>query len=351
MFEPGNYEGEPANLVENRANNQKLLTIYEAVAQQEAHYPQRFDHFWHEIPGLIDKGTIEADPIPQGFENESFYRFMVAQRYQKNINLILSSLNAAGQTEVVKNLKNNSITSPEMTTLRTTLAKSALEDSLAESNANFMTLTLASKDPLTGIWNRQAYEVYFQYLYSLLESYEDSQDISGEKMPRIAGVALIDLDIDHFKHINDTWGHIAGDQVLSFVGEKMRPFDFVFRTGGEELAIVMPIFETPDIDINSEEGQKRIFNRGYEIVKSLCSNLEVAYTPAGGEPVVINFTISAGMNLATRETIKGMNATSFREITDELLYQAKEKGRNRFESPFYSQTLVGSGAQSFGVPE
>jgi diguanylate cyclase (GGDEF)-like protein len=90
---------------------------------------------------------------------------------------------------------------------------------------------LSSRDALTGLANRRAFEL-------ALARETDRVARSGEP------ALLLMLDIDHFKRVNDTWGHAAGDEVIRAVAsallDSVRPMDVVARTGGEEFAILLP---------------------------------------------------------------------------------------------------------------
>ncbi|HQU50874.1 MAG TPA: diguanylate cyclase, partial [Casimicrobiaceae bacterium] len=90
---------------------------------------------------------------------------------------------------------------------------------------------LSSRDPLTGLANRRTFELAL-----------------GREVDRVARAGepalVLALDIDHFKRVNDTWGHAAGDHVLRAVAralqDTVRPMDTVARIGGEEFAILLP---------------------------------------------------------------------------------------------------------------
>lgn len=126
-------------------------------------------------------------------------------------------------------------------------------------------------------------------------------------------LSLMLLDIDHFKRFNDDYGHLAGDQVLALVGERLlaqlRPTDLAARYGGEEFIVVLP-------------------DTGLEGARVAAERLrsEIAKVRAAGVDRPIK--LSAGM--ATLEA--GDNASVLIERADEKLYLAKSRGRDRVES-------------------
>jgi diguanylate cyclase (GGDEF)-like protein len=125
-------------------------------------------------------------------------------------------------------------------------------------------------------------------------------------------LSLLMIDIDHFKNVNDTYGHIAGDSVLrdlaAILKKRLRPDDELGRYGGEEFCAILP--ET------SLEGAARI---GEELRKRV---EEHAFVVDGEQ---IKVTISIGV----AELKKGMDMKAIYKSADEMLYQAKRTGRNK----------------------
>jgi diguanylate cyclase (GGDEF)-like protein len=156
----------------------------------------------------------------------------------------------------------------------------------------------AHKDPLTGIGNRAAMNTALHREIELASRHNRS-------------VGIILLDVDHFKSINDTYGHAAGDcclQSLVQCAEKsVRISDSLFRFGGEEFVIILP--ET------DESGVLRLAKR----LRRRVERLETIY-----QQHVIRMTISLGIT-TLRETDD--EKTLFTRV-DEALYQAKQEGRN-----------------------
>jgi diguanylate cyclase (GGDEF)-like protein/PAS domain S-box-containing protein len=161
-----------------------------------------------------------------------------------------------------------------------------------------------SSDQLTGIANRHA---FFQAAEHEMEHYKRS--------PR--PLSLILIDADHFKSVNDTYGHAAGDAVLRDLAAAMtgafRTIDIVARVGGEEFAVLLP-----STGLNAALG---VANRLRRTVES---------RPVQVEGAEIRYTISGGV--ATMDAaISGLDALMKR--ADQALYSAKAAGRNRIEPP------------------
>lgn len=133
------------------------------------------------------------------------------------------------------------------------------------------------------------------------------------------GSAVLMCDLDHFKHINDTWGHAIGDGVLQhfaiLLRAQLRDTDLVGRIGGEEFAVVLP-----DTDIESAH----LFARNVQ--------RQIADTPYSSDGRDIPLTVSIG--ISTLHT-KDDDAELALSRSDRALYYAKQRGRNRIESVFF----------------
>lgn len=161
---------------------------------------------------------------------------------------------------------------------------------------------LSITDPLTGVANRR-------WLTS-------SGEVEIKKATRHRQPAsILMVDIDHFKAVNDTWGHPTGDRVIRSLAKAMvsnlRDTDIVGRLGGEEFAAVLPNTEA--------EGAFALANRLREFIESAAAIESDDGTPVG-------FTVSIGV--AGRE---GDESSTFDEVlakADKALYTAKDRGRN-----------------------
>jgi diguanylate cyclase (GGDEF)-like protein len=156
------------------------------------------------------------------------------------------------------------------------------------------------RDPLTGLFNRRFFDEYFNT--ELIRSIRTNAPIS-----------LLMVDIDHFKSVNDRFGHDVGDQVLEMLGEILktmfRKSDVSCRFGGEEFLILLPGLE-----------HDQAFNRA----EALRERFEQASRDA--EFLYAQVTISIGIS---NYPLHADNTRDLFRIADRALYQAKEQGRNR----------------------
>lgn len=156
------------------------------------------------------------------------------------------------------------------------------------------------RDPLTKVFNRRFLEVVIQNEITFALTHEKP-------------FSLVILDIDHFKKINDRFGHLVGDEVLCFVAEiiaaNVRANDFIFRYGGEEFLVVLTETTTTEALACAE----RIRRALAEQALTLSSNDKVTVTLSGG---VTSFAGETNSRLLIHQA-------------DEALYKAKNSGRNR----------------------
>jgi diguanylate cyclase (GGDEF)-like protein len=178
--------------------------------------------------------------------------------------------------------------------------KQLLEQELREVNARLE--RLASVDELTGLLNRRALEAALR------------RDLALADRERKA-LSILLLDIDHFKKVNDTWGHQTGDAVLTMVGttltQSLRGSDVAGRYGGEEFMCLLPATDVAGAKVVAERLRAAFLDRSVPTRDSS-----------------IGITVSIGS-----ASVCGPGCRDALEVivrrADECLYRAKAEGRNR----------------------
>lgn len=161
---------------------------------------------------------------------------------------------------------------------------------------------ISLRDPLTGLANRR-------YFMSVLEQELDRVARSGEM------ALLLMVDIDFFKKVNDTHGHLVGDRVIKHIAQailqSVRPMDTVARFGGEEFAVILPSCQPAFAAVVAERIREKVENTPIPL--------------DSGE--VLRSTVSCGGAFAPQWVRSSVAA--WIERADAQLYRAKNSGRNR----------------------
>lgn len=159
---------------------------------------------------------------------------------------------------------------------------------------------LATSDELTGLHNRRQLEKVYTHLASAADRHYQL-------------LAVIVMDLDHFKQINDRWGHDGGDRVLVHIAklfrQHLRGGDWAFRIGGEEFCLLLPMA-----------------NRAGALIAAETLRRQIAETPCDFEGRDIPLSASIGVALYPE------NGKAFEQLltlADERMYRAKQQGRNR----------------------
>ncbi len=183
---------------------------------------------------------------------------------------------------------------------RTQIRRRRYHDKLHQMLDN--SVSLAYTDALTGVYNRRYMDAHLD---------RKIMEIANTQKP----VSVMMFDIDHFKRVNDTYGHGSGDEVLKAVAERVsggiRDFDLLARYGGEEFVVIMP--STPaDISLM--------------VAERLCRKIDAEPFPASGCETPLDITASIGVATTTdpMETAEALLARA-----DAALYEAKNRGRNQ----------------------
>jgi diguanylate cyclase (GGDEF)-like protein len=161
----------------------------------------------------------------------------------------------------------------------------------------------SQRDKLTGLYNRARLDAYIAEEFAVAQR-------TGKPL------SVIMADVDHFKRVNDTWGHAAGDQILIAVaaalGGRLRPKDLVARYGGEEFVLILPETDAPGSEVVADRIRKKIEGTQHKIGQA--------------EPLAV--TMSFGCATLAPTASFGTSAELL-AAADQALYAAKRGGRNR----------------------
>ena len=265
-----------------------------------------------EMPGL---GGVEVCRIIKANSGEDGFGFIPV--------ILMTARQAAGKVEGLELGADDYLVKPfDMLELsarvKSMLRLKVLQDALVEKNRELdrankelarrreELLALSRTDALTGLFNRRYFEE------RLNEEFARSRRYGSP-------LSLVMLDIDHFKRINDTFGHPFGDQVLKAVAQtarsRLREVDLLARYGGEELIALLP--ETGPVDA------LKVCERVREAIASL--GLEHPAADGTQEPV----RLTASLGVATVPSADLASAEALLMAADTSLYAAKGAGRNR----------------------
>ncbi|MDX1692486.1 MAG: diguanylate cyclase [Ketobacteraceae bacterium] len=203
------------------------------------------------------------------------------------------------QEKLVQTQIQTNIELEKMVEQRTFELKTALEQ-VEEMNERLETLSIT--DALTGVYNRRYFDEQLR---------EEYQRARHQQTP----LGLVLMDIDHFKQVNDDYGHLVGDQCLKLVGQLLQEqtrqdVDIVARYGGEEFAVICP---------GANEQQ----------LEDICERVRVAIqtTPYHSREIGVRLTASIGVAMLDPDMPQSLE--NLLQQADDALYVSKQNGRNR----------------------
>lgn len=277
-----------------------------------------FNHFAEAEDGLsafkalLDQppDLVICDLVMPGFDGLRFLGLKASRRELDQIPVII--LTAEGdlerKAELLERGASDYITKPFhekelLARVRIHTKLKRLQDELREKNSQLETLSIT--DALTGLANRR-------YLMTRLQEEVQRADRHG------TALAVVMVDLDHFKRVNDTHGHAAGDLVLQNVAALMmgsvRATDLAARFGGEELTLVLPHTGTAGALQMAEILRQKIAEQVHAL-----------------EGATLQQTVSMGLAAWEGEGT-APTAESLLKRADDALYRAKQGGRNRVEA-------------------
>lgn len=183
--------------------------------------------------------------------------------------------------------------------IKVQLKMKTMQDNLKRSNR--LLLNLSSTDSLTRLYNRRV------LMKTLSKEFQRNARTTET-------LSLLMLDIDHFKHINDSFGHLNGDIVLvtlaKLLQNYLRPYDVATRFGGEEFALVLP-------------------NTRLHSARDVAERLRIAIEELQFTGEIRDLKITASIGVSCYPGAKIENIDQLLQAADHALYQAKENGRNQ----------------------
>ncbi len=229
---------------------------------------------------------------------DPFYSYVILLTSKTERKDIIEGLSSGADDYLAKPFDSNELKQ------RILVGRRILELLTELSKAREILARKASIDSLTSLYNRGA-------IIELLEK----EIYRSKRENNLLGVIM--LDLDHFKRVNDTFGHMAGDAVLREAAKRLskviRPYDYAGRYGGEEFLIVMPGCSFKNTRSRAEEILSQIRDPKMNIPEGILQ-------------------ITASIGYVSTELLDDFNPRLLIQMADSALYEAKSAGRNRIAS-------------------
>ncbi|MBC8507060.1 MAG: diguanylate cyclase [Chloroflexi bacterium] len=226
------------------------------------------------------------------------YVYIIILTSQEGVDNIIDGLDAGADDYLIKPFN------PRELSARLKIGERVLDLEQKLKGAHEKMRDLAMHDELTGIWNRRAF-----YSHAAAELERNRRENLF--------LSIIMLDIDHFKSVNDRFGHLVGDQALKMVVDtlknNLRQYDRVGRWGGEEFIVFLP---------------STTLDEAAKIAERLRVDIAAAELPlSDSDDAILQVQISLGVASITGD--QDVSLDSLVDRADEMMYQAKEEGRNQ----------------------
>jgi two-component system cell cycle response regulator len=292
-------------------DNAMIRAEIKAVLMKEG----TFGHFMEASDGLTAfKASMETPPdlvlcdlVMPGFDGLKFLGLKASRKELEQIPVIILTAedDLDRKAEILERGASDYVTKPFhekelLARVRSHTKLKLLQDELREKNAQLEALSVT--DPLTGLANRRHLMTKLDYEVQRARRY---------KTP----LAVVMIDIDHFKQVNDTYGHAMGDEVLRNIGamlkESVRTTDLAARYGGEELTLILP-----HTDLTA--------------AVSVADTLRQKFAAMDHTHDGASLRKTASMGVAARDGQGDVpSAEDLLKFADEALYRAKQGGRNK----------------------
>lgn len=308
--------GSPAIEMQDTFNDKKILLINDDIVQAR-NIKQMLLKISPNVRVISESLELEATPeyipdlviISSTLENEDPLRVSVVLRGkpeisgvvlillvdEENLPIVMKGMELGINDYFIYPIEENEL----LARIRTQLRRKQYQDNLR--NDLEQSVNLAAKDGLTGLFNRRYFDIHIKQMIEKANEGEIS-------------LHLLMCDVDDFKHVNDSYGHQAGDTVLKIVTRVLkntfRVTDLIARFGGEEFTVLLS-------DMNMEQA---IHTAERIRVKIECMDFQIE-----GQPEPIHKTISIGVT----EYKKGESVADFIERSDKAMYMAKTSGKNK----------------------
>jgi diguanylate cyclase (GGDEF)-like protein len=294
-------------------DNAMIRSEIKAVLMKEGSY----SHFLEAADGLTAFKSIMDNPpdlvlcdlVMPGFDGLKFLGLKASRKELEQIPVIILTAedDLDRKAEILERGASDYITKPFhekelLARVRIHTKLKLLQDELLKKNAQLEALSVT--DPLTGLANRR------RLMTRLEEEVQRSRRYN-------TSLSVVMIDIDHFKLVNDTYGHAMGDEVLRNIGtmlkDGVRATDLAARYGGEELTLILSHTDVP---------------AALQVAETLRQRFEALEHTLDG--VTIRKTASLGLAACDGQG-EIPDAETFLKLADEALYRAKQGGRNRVE--------------------